>query len=367
MVLPQWKRVEKLVNQVKSGTDVDAKFLTDEIVKLCDMVAEEQIVNWITLHVRFMNMKTTVIDYENATSDEQKKQLDKFRIARGIPIPSERPGILKKWEGLWDRFDAMDAKTLLGYIEEIEKQIKGAAYEAKYTGNHQFEEDLRRYYQKMADAYRRKVGPGADSRLGNDLGTAYRVDRFKSDEGKSPAQIREEKRKQEEKEEQERLERRRKRAEETKKRLAEQAKRRAELAEIQARDAEIERQKKEQQRYEEILEKMVGNPKEVTEAELRSLGDKVNDLKQEAENRISKLPRDTRDLKLALIRGDSLSDKTFNEVKETAVGLHGNLQSYIEEVNKIPVGSVLAIQKQPGGGGPQTVKSVDTDSVDMGD
>lgn len=30
-------------------------------------------------------------------------------------------------------------------------------------------------------------------------------------------------------------------------------------------------------------------------------------------------------MKLALIRGDKISEKTFSEVKETAIGLHGNL------------------------------------------
>ena len=48
-------------------------------------------------------------------------------------------------------------------------------------------------------------------------------------------------------------------------------------------------------------------------------------MKQEAENRISNLPREEREMKLALIRGDKISEKTFAEVKATAVGLHGSL------------------------------------------
>jgi hypothetical protein len=48
-------------------------------------------------------------------------------------------------------------------------------------------------------------------------------------------------------------------------------------------------------------------------------------------------------MKLALIRGDKISEKTFTELKETAVGLHGSLKDYVDEVNKIPVGSVMAI------------------------
>ena len=72
-------------------------------------------------------------------------------------------------------------------------------------------------------------------------------------------------------------------------------------------------------------------------------------------------------MKLALIRGDKISEKTFSEIKETAIGLHGNLQEYIEEVNQIPVGSVLAIQNTPGMTKPQTVTMQDSDSVDLGD
>ena len=94
---------------------------------------------------------------------------------------------------------------------------------------------------------------------------------------------------------------------------------------------------------------MVATPDKVTDAELKSLGDEVKNLKQEAENKIAELPRDERELKLALIRGDKISEKTFGEIKETAVGLHGNLQEYIDEVNKIPTGSVLAIQNSPSG------------------
>ena len=91
--------------------------------------------------------------------------------------------------------------------------------------------------------------------------------------------------------------------------------------------------KKQEQNYETILEKMVSDPASVSESDLKSLGKEVDNLKQEAENRIAKLPREERELKLALIRGDKISAKTFSEIKETSIGLHGSLQSYIEEVN----------------------------------
>ncbi len=125
--------------------------------------------------------------------------------------------------------------------------------------------------------------------------------------------------------------------------------------------------RKQEERYETILEKMVADPGKVTDEELKSLGDDVKNLKQEAENRIAQLPREERELKLSLIRGDKLSPKTFEEVKTTAIGLHGSLRGYVDEVNKIPVGSVLAINNQSGGGGGDTVVVSDPDSIDLGD
>ena len=83
--------------------------------------------------------------------------------------------------------------------------------------------------------------------------------------------------------------------------------------------------RKQEENYESILQKMISDPGKVTDKELKSLGDEVNNLKREAENQIAKLPREERELKLALIRGDKISEKTFTEIKETTIGLHGNL------------------------------------------
>ena len=115
------------------------------------------------------------------------------------------------------------------------------------------------------------------------------------------------------------------------------------MAIAEAKIKAMEAIKKQELAYENLLQKMVATPEKVTESELNAIGDEVKNLKQEAENRISQLPREERELKLALIRGDKLSPKTFEEVKTTAIGLHGSLQGYIEEVNKIPVGNVMAI------------------------
>ena len=83
--------------------------------------------------------------------------------------------------------------------------------------------------------------------------------------------------------------------------------------------------RKQEHNYENILSKMVADPATITDAELKSVGNELDTLKKEAENRLQNLPREERDLKLALIRGDKISPMTFNELKETSVGLHSSL------------------------------------------
>lgn len=134
--------------------------------------------------------------------------------------------------------------------------------------------------------------------------------------------------------------------EEKKKKLEEEAKRREQVAIAKAKIAAMEAIRKQEQNYEAILEKMISDPSKVTDAELNSLGKDVDDLKQEAENRINELPREERDLKLALIRGDKVSDKTFKELKDTSIGLNGSLMQYVGEVRKIPCGSIVSISNQ---------------------
>ena len=54
----------------------------------------------------------------------------------------------------------------------------------------------------------------------------------------------------------------------------------------------MEKIRKQEQRYEEMLEKLVADPGKVSESDLKALGDDVNALKQEAESRIAQLPRE---------------------------------------------------------------------------
>ena len=155
---------------------------------------------------------------------------------------------------------------------------------------------------------------------------------------KSLAEIEEERRREEEERKRREEEERKRKEEEEEKRLKEEAERRKQVAIAEAKIKAMEAIKKQEENYERI----------------------------QAENRIAQLPREERELKLAMIRGDKLSPKTFEEVKNTAIGLHGSLQGYIEEVNKIPVGSVTAVSR-PSETKQNPVPMSDPDSVDLGD
>ena len=111
---------------------------------------------------------------------------------------------------------------------------------------------------------------------------------------------------------------------------------------------------------------MVADPATITDAELKSVGNELDTLKKEAENRLQNLPREERDLKLALIRGDKISPMTLNELKETSVGLHSSLQSYMEEVGKIPCGSVVTVVNSQSQPKTNVHKSQDFDEIDLG-
>ena len=364
IVLPQWKLVDRMIMDY-TGNGGDETKIQEQIGKLADLFLQKTIVDWVMDHIRFRNMKVNVIDYANAEGEEQRKMLDGYRRKRGILTPLERAQFVNTCEQTVKNLGKMSPSQLKGTLVSLEGAVKKAAYEAKYTGDHGFEEDLRKYYTLVWNAY--KAASGTDgTKLPNIGNSAYIVDNY-VDRKLTPKQEREERERMDAARTKKLEEQRRKKAEEARKRLAAEAKRKEELVIAQQKIARMEELRRQEAAYEEILEKMVADPKSVSEADMRRLGEDVKTLKQEAENRISKLPREQRDLKLAIIRGDNLSDKTFGEVKETASGLHGSLQDYIDEVNKIPVGNVLAIQRTQGTGGQEPIKLQDSDSVDLGD
>lgn len=365
-VLPQWNIVEKLLgDDITYRSDETKQKMQEGVSLLSQLMSQKSIFDFMFKHLRFPNMKVKIVDYTNA-SESQRKTLDKYRAEMGIPDAKGKNDILKNWQGIWGKIGDMSDEELETAASTLQKLMAKAEFEARYTGNYTYLNQLTQYWDKLAKEQETRFDQKANGdkivKKSGEVAT-----KVLEPPPKSMAEIEEQKKKEAEEEAKRKAEQERKEKEEREKKLKEEAKRKEELAIAQAKIKAMEAIRKQEENYEAILQKMISDPGKVTDKELKSLGDEVNNLKQEAENQIAKLPRDERELKLALIRGDKISEKTFSEIKETAIGLHGNLQEYIEEVNQIPVGSVMAIQNAPGTNSPQPVRMQDSDSVDLGD
>lgn len=365
-VLPQWNIVEKLLSDeiTYKTEDTNAKLLKG-VVKLNTLMSQKGIFAFMYKHLRFPNMKIKVIDYSNAHFWEKWK-LDSYREQMGIPDDKGKDKILKSWQGIWGKIGSMSDVQLESSINDLKKLMQKAEFEARFSGDYTYLKQLKQFWDRLdKEKQARLDAQSSGNKIVKKAGDVQT--KVLEPPPKTMTEIEGEKKKQAAEEAKRKAEQEAKEKEEREKKLKEEAKRKEALAIANAKIKAMEAIRKQEQNYEAILEKMINDPGKVTEKELKSLGDEVKNLKQEAENKIANLPREERELKLALIRGDKISEKTFGEIKETAIGLHGNLQEYIEEVNKIPVGSVLAIDNGPGMDKPQPVMMQDSDSVDLGD
>lgn len=342
-VLPQWNVVERLLgDDLTYRSDETRQKMLKGVELLSKLMNQKSLFEFMNDHLRFPNMVIRIIDYSNAKGAYQRKTLDKYRSDMGIPDANGKDKILKEWQGIWGKIGDMTDEELDASINKLRGLMAKAEFEARYTGNYAYLKQLTQYWEKLDKEKQARL----DSQLaGNKIvkKPGELPTQVLEPPPKTMAQIEEEKRKAAAEEERRKAEEERKAREEREKKLKEEAERQKQLKIAEAIIREKEAIRKQEENYEAILQKMIGDPSKVTEKDLKSLGKEVDNLKQEAENQIAKLPREERELKLALIRGDKISEKTFVEIKETAVGLHGNLQEYIEEVNQIPVGSVLAI------------------------
>lgn len=361
-VFPQWNVVEKaLADDATFHSKITEKKMSSALLALAQLFTSSSILEFLFNQLRFPNAEITLIGPSNARTGENLEKLRLAYASAGLTYGKQKQENLNKWKGLWNDASKLKDEDLERNLQMIQKELGKAKYEAKYTYNTDYAEQIEKIFLALQQEYdNRHAHKG--SKIVKANGKVQKV----LEPPKDMKQIEEERRKREAEERKKAAEEEKKRQEEEKKRLAEEAERleRVKVAEAEAKA--MEEIRKQEQNYENILNKMVATPDKVTDKELNSLGKEVENLKQEAENRISQLPREEREMKLALLRGDKVSEKTFAEIKETACGLQGSLQAYMEEVNKIPVGSLLAVE-QASGGSPMQVPMADTDSVDMGD
>ena len=354
LIMPLWNRVENMLKHVISNNGDGTQSLVKSIKKLTKMFGLNSIMEFLSKHLRFKNMKTILIDETNAKQDEHRRQIEKFKKELGILTPRQKQLARQKILKLMSSSDQKEIEEGLAYIEKIMGPLK---LEAKSTGQTAFVKSMLTYKIRLQSKLNEMKNPGHVSKTDT---------KITNNTVKIPPKSKEELAKEEAERKKKEEEQRRKEEEEKRKKLEADKKRAEAVAIAKAKIEAMEKIRKQEQNYENILNKMVADPSKVTDAELKSLGDEVNNLKQEAENRINELPRDQRELKLALIRGDKISPKSFKELKDSAIGLGGSLQSYMEEVNKIPCGSIMAVQNttMPNS---KPVKMADSDSVDMGD
>ena len=340
-VMPQWNVVEQLLmDDVTYQTDDTAKKLAKAILNLHAKFDKGSILKFLDEHLRFPNMKVKLLTLSNARGNDRDKIL-KYMKDLGILNPKEKNKELQTWQTMWPNLSSLTDKELHANMKTMMERMKSAQIEVKATGDLTYMNQLKKFYQGFAkelEARERKK-----NEKGKIVDKPGKISTVVEPPPKTLEEIEQQKKKDLIEQQKREAEAKRKQQEEREKKLKEEAERKQQLAIAEAKIKAMEAIKKQELAYENLLQKMVSTPEKVTESELNAIGKEVKNLKQEAENRISQLPREERELKLALIRGDKLSPKTFEEVKTTAIGLHGSLQGYIEEVNKIPVGNVMAI------------------------
>lgn len=146
VVIPLWNNTEVFLSRwISSGQSDDqlSKF-AKPLKALLKAMQPSEIFGWLAEHLRFPKMKIRVVDYPNAHGGDFQK-LGTFRLAEGIPPKHKKKGILDAWAGLWDKIPELKDENLNKGIDLIGKQIKAAAYEAKYTGDFTYFRQLQKY------------------------------------------------------------------------------------------------------------------------------------------------------------------------------------------------------------------------------
>jgi hypothetical protein len=302
-------------------------------------------------------MKINVIDYDNAKNDDDLTLLDQYRRDKGLLDRTQKTNTLNLFTSAYEtaRMQITNPEKYGGLgkvrdsielvLKDLGTVIKRANEEYKYTGDSSFLDSMKDIYEATSQLEGMLSAPGVGDTKLVQTPTGYTK---VVQPVLGPKERAEQRRKEREEKKRLELERRRKEAEERRKKLALDAKRREQLVILEQKAKIIEEIKRHEQKYQTILGKFVKGTK-VDDKDLEELGKDVNKVKQEAENKIAEMPREERELRLALIRGDKISDKTFSEMKITAAGLHLSLQEYITEVNKIPTGSFIELQSVPTG------------------
>lgn len=232
--------------------------------------------------LRFPNMKIKVIDYSNAGWGDRKK-LDEYRKQMGILDAKGKDKTLKDWQGIWSKIGGMSDSQLEESINSLRELMKKAEFEARFTGDYTYLKQLKQHWDRLEKEKQARLdSQQAGNKIVKKAGDVQT--KVLEPPPKTMAEIEEEKRKQAAEEARQKAEKEAKEKEEREKKLKEDAKRKEQLVIAQAKIKAMEAIRKQEENYEAILQKMISDPGKVTDKELKSLGDEVKNLKQEAEN-----------------------------------------------------------------------------------
>ena len=245
-VIPQWNIVEKLLsNDVTKKTDETKKAMDEGVQVLANLLSFKGIMEHLSKHLRFPNMKVKVIDFSNARDDHDRELLEQFRKDQGIPNSDEKNQILAQWQGVWSKIPSMNDEELQGSLDNLKKLIGVAAFEAKYTGEFAYEKQLRKFYTAMIkEKDERLKAQAAGDKIVQKPGGIERV--MEGPPPKTMLEMEEERKAKEAEEARKAAEEEEKRKAEEEKRLQEEAKRQEELKIAQAKIAAMEAIKKQE-------------------------------------------------------------------------------------------------------------------------
>ena len=234
-IIPQWNRVEDaLGNYITSRDEKSKHVLNDSINRLLILFRPPLLFGFMKKYLRFPNMELRLIDYSNATA-EQRKKLDGYRKNLGIPNDKEKDTILKTWFGLWGKMSEMTDVELQKNIDLLQPLMQKAQYEAKFTGDIRYLDQLKKVWVAFGDERKKRIssqmqGQSIVKKPGQIAG-----DNAPLEPPKTMAEMEEERRKREAEEAAKKAEEERKAKEERERKLKEEAKRKEALAIAEAK------------------------------------------------------------------------------------------------------------------------------------
>ena len=155
--LPQWNAVERLMSGFLTVRDKNSRTLLEEgIKKLIYMFKPTAWIKFMMKYLRFPRMTFKLIDYSNANR-KQRVQLDIYRSNLGIPSAAEKDSILKTWIGLWGKISGMSDADLQKNIDLLKPLLEKAQYEAKFTGELGYLDQLQKIWTAFGDERKKRL------------------------------------------------------------------------------------------------------------------------------------------------------------------------------------------------------------------